>query len=139
MPTAFELDPRLAADTLLIGDGGLCRVLLMNEDRYPWVILVPRVAGLTELYQLSPTQRQQLLDESMQLSERMMAHFSGHKLNVAALGNVVAQLHIHHVVRFRDDEAWPGPVWGRHPPRAYGPAAGRERVAALRRVLGLAG
>lgn len=137
MPTAFELDPRLVADTLPIGDGPLCRVLLMNDDRYPWVILVPRVPGVTELYQLTPTQRQQLLDESMRLGERLMAHFSGHKLNVAALGNVVAQLHVHHIVRFREDAAWPGPVWGRHPSRPYGPDAARERVAVLHRLLGL--
>lgn len=135
MATVFELDPRLAADTLHVGDGPLCRVLLMNDARYPWVILVPRVAGITELYQLTPVQRQQLLDESVQLGERLMTHFAGHKLNVAALGNVVAQLHVHHIVRFHGDDAWPGPVWGRHPRRPYGPDVASERVAALRRLL----
>ncbi|MES0875209.1 HIT family protein [Sinimarinibacterium thermocellulolyticum] len=137
MRLGFELDPRLAADTLPVGDGPLCRVLLMNDQRYPWVILVPRVAGVTELYQLTSAQQRQLLDESMRLGERLMAHFAGHKLNVAALGNVVAQLHVHHIVRYRDDAAWPAPVWGRHPPQPYGAEGAQARVAELRRLLDL--
>lgn len=135
MPSAFELDPRLAADTLAIGDGPLCRVRLMNDARYPWVILVPRRAGITEIYQLAQDDRQQLWTESLQLGERLMTCFGGHKLNVAALGNVVAQLHLHHIVRYRDDAAWPGPVWGRHPSQPYTAAEAQARIAQLRDVL----
>ncbi len=102
-----------------MADWPLSRVLLMDESRYPWFILVPRVADVTELVQLSATQQQQLLLESNQLSRFLQTEFKAHKLNLAALGNVVAQLHIHHIARFEDDAAWPAPVWGKFPPAAY--------------------
>jgi len=123
----FALHPRLAADTFVLGDFPLCRLLLMNDAQYPWCILVPRREGAREIYLLDERDQQQLLRESAQLSRAMMDAFSGHKLNVAALGNVVPQLHVHHIVRFPGDPAWPGPVWGRHPPRPYAPG---ERAAA---------
>ena len=109
---SFSLDPRLANDCEVIGDLPLSRVLLMKDSRYPWCILVPRQPAITEIYQLSVAQQQQLLAESSLVGERLMAMCEGHKLNVAALGNVVSQLHVHHVVRFEDDPSWPGPVWG---------------------------
>jgi diadenosine tetraphosphate (Ap4A) HIT family hydrolase len=134
-PDPFALHPRLAADTLPVGDFPLCRLLLMNDARYPWFILVPRRAGAREIYELSDTDQRQLLAESSALSRALMAAFAGEKLNVAALGNVVPQLHVHHVVRHASDAAWPAPVWGRHPPRPYAPPERAARVAALKAKL----
>ena len=131
----FALHPRLEADTVAVGDWPLCRVLLMNDAQYPWFILVPRREGAREIYQLSDADQAQLLRESSQLSRALMQAFRGDKLNVAALGNVVPQLHLHHVVRFEGDPAWPAPVWGRHPARPYAPAEQAGRIAALRAVL----
>lgn len=108
----FTLHERLAADTTVLGDFALSRLLLMNDNRYPWCILVPKVVGAVEIYRLDESQQGQLWRESSMLSEVMMSEFEGKKLNVAALGNMVPQLHVHHVVRFEGDEAWPGPVWG---------------------------
>lgn len=132
---AFTLHPRLAADTFTLGDFPLCRLLLMNDAQYPWCILVPRCAGAREIYRLDPADQQQLLRESAQLSRALMDACRGHKLNVAALGNVVPQLHLHHIVRFPGDPAWPGPVWGRHPPRPYTAAERAGLVDALRAEL----
>jgi len=118
----FTLHPQLAADTVAIGDLPLGRVLLMNDCHYPWCLLVPRRAGTSELYELDADALGQLSLESASLGRIMMAHFRGDKLNVAALGNVVPQLHVHHIVRYRNDPAWPAPVWGRVPTRPYLPA-----------------
>jgi len=109
----FKLDSRLEKDTIHLTAWPLCEVLLVNDTQFPWVILVPKVSGATELYHLDPVQRQQLDAESVHLSKVLMAVYSGDKLNVAALGNVVSQLHIHHVVRFEADAVWPAPVWGK--------------------------
>lgn len=127
----FALHPRLAADTFTLGDLPLCRLLLMNDAQYPWCILVPRRDNAREIYRLDEADQLQLLRESAQLSRALMAAFAGHKLNVAALGNVVPQLHLHHIARYPGDPAWPGPVWGRHPPRPYTP---EERNQALLRL-----
>jgi diadenosine tetraphosphate (Ap4A) HIT family hydrolase len=127
----FVLHPQLAKDSFAIGDAALCRVLLMNDAQYPWCILVPRRAGIREIYELAQADRTQLLEESVALGRAMMRAFDGHKLNVAALGNVVPQLHLHHVVRFEHDAAWPAPVWGRHPPTPYADA---ERRLLLERL-----
>jgi diadenosine tetraphosphate (Ap4A) HIT family hydrolase len=124
----FELHPRLAADTFVLGDFPLCRLLLMNDAQYPWCILVPRRENAREIYLLDERDQQSLLRESAALSRAMMDAFAGHKLNVAALGNVVPQLHVHHIVRYPADAAWPGPVWGRHAPKPYG---ADERAACL--------
>ena len=131
----FAIHPQLAADTFALGDLPLCRVLLMNDAQYPWFILVPRRDGAREAYLLGEADRQQLWTESALLSRALMDAFAGDKLNVAALGNVVPQLHVHHIVRYRTDPAWPAPVWGRHPPRPYTDAERAARVAALHAVL----
>ncbi len=115
----FNLHERLAADTLSLGRSRLCELRLMNDSTWPWVILVPMRAGIREIYQLDEADQQRLLWESSELSRGMMALFAGDKMNVAALGNMVPQLHLHHIVRFEGDPAWPGPVWGRQPPVAY--------------------
>lgn len=135
MTDEFLLHPRLAADTVFVGDWPLCCVLLMNDAQYPWVILVPRRAGLREAYQLDQKDQLQLLAESNHLGREMMQTFSGEKLNIAALGNMVPQLHIHHVVRHADDPAWPAPVWGQHPSRAYGRAELQPRVQVLQVIM----
>ena len=115
----FELDSRLANDCILLGDFPLSRLLLMNDAQYPWFILVPRRAGVTEMYHLSEGERYQLMDESAELAEAMADSFSAKKMNVAMLGNMVPQLHLHHIARQESDPAWPGPVWGKHPTKPY--------------------
>ncbi len=115
----FELHPRLAADTLPVGDFPLCRCLLMNDMHYPWLILVPRVEGIREIFELGVQDQQQLMRESSYVSERLAKHFNADKINIGALGNMVPQLHVHHIARYVNDAAWPGPVWGKHPAEAY--------------------
>ena len=131
----FELDPRLAADTFLVGETPLNQVLLMNDARYPWLILVPRRGDTTEPFELSEADQAQLWRESMRLGEAMKAHFAVDKLNIAALGNQVAQLHVHHVARFHTDDAWPGPVWGVGSAVPYSDAARDALMDELRSLL----
>lgn len=109
----FHLDPRLAADTRPVLDLPLCRLLMMRGVDHPWLILVPRAADLVEILDLSEHDRRWLFDEVARVSEALRTETGCHKLNVGALGNVVAQLHVHVIARFRDDPAWPNPVWGR--------------------------
>ena len=116
----FELDTRLAADSVLIADGPLSQIRLMNDARFPWVVLVPRVAGASEWIDLSGDQQRLLLAEINQISRHLKQKPNVTKLNIGALGNIVPQLHIHLVGRHEGDAAWPGPVWGsgvavRHP------------------------
>lgn len=111
----FELDSRLANDTVILGEFDLSLLLMNKDSRYPWFILVPKRAGITELFQLSEKDQQQLLKESSSLSEALYEHLNADKMNVAALGNMVPQLHLHHIARFTSDDAWPGPMWGQHP------------------------
>lgn len=117
----FELDPRLMADTIALGDFPLCRLLLMNDSQYPWLILVPRRAGVTELYHLPANEQQQLMHEVSELAETLADLFQASKMNVATLGNMVPQLHMHVIARQASDPAWPGPVWGKHPAVPYTP------------------
>ncbi len=111
-PEHFSLHPRLREDTLELGRFRLSRVLLMNDSRYPWCILVPERPDVSEIYQLDEPDQITLALESAMLAERLAQTFQADKMNVAMLGNLVPQLHIHHVVRYRTDPAWPGPVWG---------------------------
>ena len=119
--SSFELDSRLDRDCLVVGDFPLCRLLLMNDSLYPWCILVPRVADVEEIYQLDEADQQQLLIESSCLAHLLQKLFFADKMNIAALGNVVSQLHIHHVVRYRSDATWPTPVWGKYAAQPYQP------------------
>lgn len=127
----FALDPRLHQDTLPIGDFPLCRLLLSNDSNYPWFILVPRRDDISEIFQLDVADQHLLWQETTALAETLKASFDADKLNVAALGNVVSQLHMHVIVRKRDDAAWPAPVWGKHPAKPYT----AEQVAAIRQQL----
>lgn len=97
----------------------MCRLLLLRDANYPWLILVPDREGITEIHHLSEQDQQQLMRESSMLASALEDQFQPDKLNIAALGNVVPQLHIHHIVRYRDDPAWPAPVWGRLPAEPY--------------------
>ena len=127
-----DLHPRLQQDCLLIGRFTLCRLLLMQDAHYPWFILVPDREDISEIFQLSGEDQVQLLRESSRLSAVLVERFRADKLNIAALGNVVPQLHVHHVVRYRDDPAWPAPVWGHAPARPYTPEALSAVFDALR-------
>jgi diadenosine tetraphosphate (Ap4A) HIT family hydrolase len=132
--TDFSLDPRLAADTFPVGDLDLCGVLLLNDARFPWFVLVPRIPGLAELTDLSEEQSAQVMREIRIATRVMLALSKPDKVNVGALGNIVSQLHIHVIGRFRSDPAWPGPVWGhgsRTPYPAHAATALIERAAAL--------
>ncbi len=115
----FKLDPRLKKDTEALGDFPLSKLLLVKDKRYPWCILVPRIATITESYQLSTQQQQQLTLESALIAQTLMQLFKGDSMNIAALGNVVSQLHVHHVVRYHTDACWPGPIWGIGSAQAY--------------------
>ncbi|GAL14482.1 diadenosine tetraphosphate (Ap4A) hydrolase and other HIT family hydrolases [Vibrio astriarenae] len=109
---SFELHPQLVKDTNLIGQFPLCVALLHKDNAVPWIILVPKRENLSELHHLPMKEQQQFLLESQAVSQALEATFQPDKLNFGALGNMVPQLHIHHIARFKDDIAWPGPVWG---------------------------
>ncbi len=128
----FELDQRLQQDTLFVADLPLCRLLLMNDRRYPWLILVPRRQGMVEVLDLCAQDQAQMCRESLQVCRLLKQLHPEGKLNLGALGNVVAQLHLHHVMRFAQDPAWPGPVWGHSRAQPYGDPDAQELLARLR-------
>ena len=132
-----NLHPQLQQDCLEVGQFPLCRLLLLRDANYPWLILVPDREGITEIHHLSEQDQQQLMRESSMLASVLEDQFQPDKLNIAALGNVVPQLHIHHIVRYRDDPAWPAPVWGRLPAEPYTEADLDTTIEKLR--TGLAG
>jgi len=115
----FKLNEKIDNDTFEICKLSLCEVRLMNDANYPWIILVPTIDGITELHHIPAERQNELYHELNQASLVMENLFHPKSLNVAALGNVVSQLHIHIVARFENDAAWPGPIWGQHPPRPY--------------------
>ncbi|MDM4770515.1 HIT domain-containing protein [Solimonas sp. SE-A11] len=129
---SFALHPRLNADCIVAGDWPLSRLLLMNDSQYPWYILVPRRADIREIHELDAADQTQLFRESMILSRALAQAYKGDKLNIAALGNMVSQLHLHHIVRFTSDAAWPSPVWGKHPAVPYSEG---EALAQIERLL----
>jgi diadenosine tetraphosphate (Ap4A) HIT family hydrolase len=132
---SWTLHPQLEGDASAVGDLPLSRLLLANDANYPWLLLVPRRAGAGEIIDLSESDQIQLAAEIAAVSRVLRAVASCDKLNVAALGNVVPQLHVHVIARRRGDPAWPKPVWGAVPPRDYDPAARERLVATLRREL----
>lgn len=130
---SFELDSRLAADTLPVTALALCEVRLMNDARYPWLVLVPRRPGMVEILDLDLVDQQQLFSEARTCLRALQAVCNPDKLNIGVLGNVVSQLHTHVIARFRTDDAWPKPVWGVHPALPYeadAAAALVERIVA---------
>jgi diadenosine tetraphosphate (Ap4A) HIT family hydrolase len=114
-----DLHQQLLEDCLVLGSFPLCRLLLMKDANYPWFILVPDRDDLSEIHHLSEEDQLQLIKESAFLSAVLDEVFRADKINIASLGNMVPQLHVHHVVRYKDDMAWPSPVWGKHPAREY--------------------
>lgn len=129
---AFTLDPQLEADSLPVTDLALSTVRLMNDASYPWLLMVPRRPDLAELIDLDAGDRAVLMEEIATVSEALKALTGCTKLNVAALGNMVRQLHIHVIARFDSDPAWPGPVWGKVAPTPWEPATAAQMIANLR-------
>lgn len=132
----FQLDARLAADTVFVADWTLCRVLLMDDAQFPWLVLVPRREGLAELDDLAERERTQLMREVTRAMKMLRGVVECDKLNIGALGNIVRQLHVHVVARREGDAAWPGPVWGHGPAHHYLPEARDKLLADLRRESG---
>jgi diadenosine tetraphosphate (Ap4A) HIT family hydrolase len=130
----FALHERLMADTVHIVDWPLCSILLMNDSTYPWVVLVPQRHGVVEIHELDKDDRDVLMEEIAEASQRLQNTTKAHKINVAALGNVVPQLHIHVIARFATDAAWPRPVWGVVPSQPFTPAALAAEVVRLAKV-----
>jgi len=115
----FKLHPQLEKDCFILGEFRLCTLLLLNDANYPWFILVPNRDNISEMHQLSTADQQQFMAESTVLSHGLEHVFQPDKLNIAALGNIVPQLHIHHIARFSTDISWPAPVWGAAPAIIY--------------------
>ena len=132
----FELDARLKQDTVVVGQWPLSILLLHKDSNFPWCILVPKLEQISEIYELSEHDQLRLFDESRLVADALVEIFAPDKLNIAALGNVVKQLHVHHIARFMDDPAWPAPVWGAVPARDYSESRLAERLKELRTVLG---
>ncbi|MDD1961984.1 HIT domain-containing protein [Pseudomonas sp. 39004] len=130
----FEMDTRLQQDSLVLGDFPLCRLLLSKDANYPWFILVPKRAGVSEVFDLSQEDQAQLFKETTDLAQALKGEFKADKMNIATLGNVVSQLHMHVIVRRHGDAAWPAPVWGKVPAVEYAPGqvdAIRQRLRTL--------
>lgn len=132
----FELDAQLQSDTYKVGEWPLSILLMHRDSNFPWFILVPKRAGVSEIYDLNEADQLLLLAESRRLANAIGEIFRPDKLNVAALGNVVNQLHVHHIARFVSDPVWPKPVWGAIAEQAYDDETLRTRIASLRRELG---
>ena len=128
---SFILDNRLKADTLLVGDLPLSRVLLMNNAYFPWVILVPRIEGISELFQLTEEDLLNFHNESNYFLEAMSNAYNADKMNIASLGNIVSQLHTHVIVRYKNDEAWPSPVWSFQKTQKYQSDAAKIEIDKL--------
>src|SRR5687767_15129359 len=136
-PSLWSLHPQLAADAHSVGDLPLSRVLIIKDPNYPWIILVPRQPGLKEILDLDPAQQAQLMGEITRAGSALKEITACDKLNIAALGNVVPQLHVHIIARSRSDPAWPHPVWGKLKPRSYDYFTLERFAALLGTALGL--
>ena len=128
---SFILDNRLKADTLFVGDLPLSRVLLMNNAYFPWVILIPRIEGISELFQLTEEDLLNFHNESNYFLEAMSNAYNADKMNIASLGNIVSQLHTHVIVRYKKDEAWPSPVWSFQKTQKYQSDAAKIEIDKL--------
>jgi diadenosine tetraphosphate (Ap4A) HIT family hydrolase len=137
MADAWTLHPQLDRDTASLGDLPLARVLVINDANYPWLLLVPRRPDITEVIDLDEVEQAQLMTEVTRVARALREVTACHKLNIAALGNAVPQLHVHIIARFRNDPAWPKPVWGAVPPRAYEREELHNFVAPLRKKIWL--
>ncbi len=131
----FKLDERLKGDTYFIGDLPLCSVLLMNVSNFPWIILVPRSQEITELFHLSESEQINYHKETNYLLESMSEVYKSHKMNIASLGNLVPQLHTHIIVRFKDDDAWPNPVWSYKKMDKYNETQSASEIDKIRKLV----
>ncbi|MEP0356470.1 MAG: HIT family protein [Paraglaciecola sp.] len=131
----FVLDPQLEKDSMWITDLPLCTVRLINDMNYPWLILVPKVANICEVIELSSQEQQVLWSESAMVSQVITHLFTPDKLNLAALGNMVPQLHLHHIARFKDDVSWPKPIWGQFPAKPYVQSELNKRIVLIQEAL----
>jgi len=129
----FQLDARLAADTVFIGTFSLCEIRLMNDSRWPWLVLVPMLQGAEEIHDLSPAEQAQIAKETSRVATALKAHTNCTKINTGALGNIVRQLHIHVIARNENDPNWPGPVWGYGAREEYS-EAGLEKIVGRMKV-----
>ena len=134
---AFQLHPQLGQDCYYVGDFPLSTLLLSKDANYPWYILVPKRSDISEVFQLSQEDQSQLNKESAELNQALSTGFNADKMNTAALGNMVPQLHLHHIVRYQNDSAWPNPVWGFAPAKAYQPEELRARILKTHTLLKL--
>ena len=131
----FCLDSRLKNDTIYIGKLQLSQVLLMNDSRYPWIILVPELENVYEWTDLSKEDQATLHDESLLIQNALKDLYGGQSLNIGKLGNIVSQFHLHHIVRFENDPAWPGPVWGHSSAVNYSPQELESRISEIKQAL----
>ena len=137
MPAAWSLHTQLTQDTIDIGDLPLCRVLVIKDANYPWLLLVPRREGAVEIIDLDEVEQAQLMTETSRVARALKEITKCDKLNIAALGNVVPQLHVHVIARRKSDAAWPRPVWGVVPPLAHDAGEVQNFISALRRKIWL--
>jgi len=131
MISQFQLHERLQQDCIFVGRFNLCQLLMMNDSQFPWFILVPERFDIKEIYQLNSVDRQLLSEESCFLAENIADLFNADKMNMAAIGNMVPQLHLHHIVRYQTDKAWPAPVWGKFVAQPY---TEQQRVELITKV-----
>lgn len=131
----FVLHAQLEQDSFHVGQFELCELRLINDSQYPWCLLIPKRADIQEVYQLSQTEQAKLWQESAILSRNIQTLFKGDKLNIAAIGNMVPQLHLHHIVRYKTDPSWPKPVWGQLPLKPYSQKEKQARIALLKEAL----
>jgi len=134
---AFRLHPCLERDCIALGKFELCRVLLMNDSQFPWLILVPEREDISEIYQLSESDQALLAQESSFVSKQLAEYYHADKMNIAALGNLVPQLHIHHIVRYKSDQLWPAPIWGVLSAVAYTAEDLQQRSQEIQKILTL--
>ena len=134
---AWSLHPQLARDTITIGDLPLSRVLIINDANYPWLLLVPRHLGANEIVDLEEVEQAQLMTETTRVARALREITKCDKLNIAALGNVVPQLHVHVIARRKTDAAWPRPVWGVVPPVDHDPEELKQFISAIRKKIWL--
>lgn len=135
MPENFQLHQQLHNDCFVVGDFEINRVLLINNNQLPWFILVPRITDATELYLLPQQIQNKIQTESRVFATVLMEHYQGDKLNIATIGNLVPQLHIHHIVRYHTDPCWPGVVWGQLPPSPYSDHEKQHALAKAEKIL----
>jgi len=133
--TQFLLHSQLVADTTLVGEFPLCQVLLTNDGNFPWLILVPKINAITEFHELTDEQQAQFLIESNAVSRLLKDGLNADKINIAALGNMVPQLHIHHVARFKEDPCWPKPIWGQLPAISRAPQQAAQLIKIISTTL----